>query len=238
MSDQVLFVIMPLLSATALVVAGTWRLTREHSDAARAMSATPARDGAGRYASTLIAAVLIGHVVMLAWPQRLLTWASTLSRLIALEAAYIALGVVATATLGVAIGRALRINGGRKVGDAMFTGVLLVTLVSGVGVAVLNRWALGWSAAILTPYVQSLVALQPQTNGLEGMPYLVRLHVFSSFLLVALVPFSSVFDAVQRAWDAVRMTIRVARAMLDQNEGVAATNPPEWSAPTVARRKT
>src|SRR5262245_32724094 len=190
MSDQALFAIVPLLSVVVLVVAGTRRFTQENSGAtAHAASATAARDSAGRYARTLIAAILIGHVVMLGWPQRLLAWARTLSRLVALEAIYVALGAVATVAIGIVIWRAIRTAVRASVGDVIFAALLLVTMVSGLGLAVLHRWALGWSAAILTPYVQSLVTLQPQTDGLARLPYLVRLHIFSSFLLLALLPF-------------------------------------------------
>ena len=71
-----------------------------------------------------------------------------------------------------------------------FVGVLLVAIVSGLSLAVLYRWAAAWSSVTLAPYVRSVASFQPDLRHLESMPYLVELHVFSSIVLIALLPFT------------------------------------------------
>jgi nitrate reductase gamma subunit len=91
--------------------------------------------------------------------------------------------------------------------DAAFLGVLLLTIVSGLGIAIVYRWAAAWSAVTVTRYARSILGLQPNLGPLEAMPYLVKLHIFSSFIVVALLAFTRSFDfllnAVLRAASAV-----------------------------------
>jgi nitrate reductase gamma subunit len=71
---------------------------------------------------------------------------------------------------------------------------LLLTVVSGLGIAVVYRWAAAWSAVMLTGYTRSLINLQPNLDALDGMPYLVKLHIFSSFIVIALLGFTRFID--------------------------------------------
>jgi nitrate reductase gamma subunit len=141
--------------------------------------------------------VLLGHAVMIGWPDELLAWSRNLSRAIAFEIVFFALGVCTLISVAAAIRRrAVRAPVPTGSVDAAFWGVLLVALVSGLGIAVLHRWAAAWSAVTIVHYVRSLVTLQPDLAPLEPMPYLVKLHIFSAFVLIALLPFARPVQAL------------------------------------------
>jgi nitrate reductase gamma subunit len=66
--------------------------------------------------------------------------------------------------------------------------VSFVALLSGLLTAVSYRWGSSWCAATLTPYVWSLVRGNPASALAAGLPFLVRLHVFSSPAALAMIP--------------------------------------------------
>jgi nitrate reductase gamma subunit len=199
MNDYALFTVAPLVSIVVLVGAVTLRSVHDRSVRVRPLPALSAlRRGIGRHALPAIGflGVLLGHMVMFAWPEQLLRWGRDLSRLVAFELALFAFGVAALAGVGAAIRRrVLRRSGdGAGLADAAFVGVLLLTVVSGLAIAVIYRWAAAWSAVTLTGYARSLMSLQPNPEALEGMPYLVKLHIFSSFMVIALLALTRCVD--------------------------------------------
>jgi nitrate reductase gamma subunit len=199
MNDHALFAVAPLVSIVVLVVAVTLRFVHDHSVRMRPLpSVSAARRAVGRHWLPAIGffGVLLGHVVMVAWPNQLLSWGRDLPRLVAFELALFMLGVAALVGVGAAIRRRVlrRIGDGAGLADAAFVGVLLLTVVSGLGIAVFYRWAAAWSAVTVTRYARSLLSLQPNLEALEGMPYLVKLHIFSSFIVITLLAFTRFID--------------------------------------------
>jgi nitrate reductase gamma subunit len=79
-----------------------------------------------------------------------------------------------------------------EVADALFLSLGLVAVLTGLLTAILYRWGSAWGAATLTPYLQSLAEGRPRLDFLAAMPFVVKLHVASSFIALALLPFSSV----------------------------------------------
>jgi len=162
----------------------------------RSLSSASAGWRTGRYGLPAIGflGVLLGHVVMVAWPDQLLRWDRDL---MAFELAHFALGAAALVGVAAAVRhRVLRRTGGAGLVDAAFLGVLLLTVVSGLGIAVVYRWAAAWSAETVTRYARSLLSLQPNVDALEAMPYLVKLHIFSSVIVIALLAFTRLIDVV------------------------------------------
>ena len=51
----------------------------------------------------------------------------------------------------------------------------------------LHRWGSTWGAMTLTPYIRSLLT-QPLVDSVPRMPFLIRLHVFSWFAAMAMLP--------------------------------------------------
>jgi nitrate reductase gamma subunit len=201
MTDHALFAVTPYLAGVSLVAVTLLRylLARQRGALAGGAASATAGPFRGRRAWNIgLGGLAAAHLAMLAFPQIVLAWNQHPARLMALEAVFFAFGVAALVGLlhlvvrqvgHVALSRSSLI-------DVAFLGLLLVALVSGLGVAVLYRWASSWSAVTLTPYVHSVVSLEPRIGLVQAMPYLVKLHVFSGLALFALFPFTRLVHAV------------------------------------------
>jgi len=66
--------------------------------------------------------------------------------------------------------------------------LLFTTLLSGSLTAILFRWGSSWGVITLTPYIMSLLRGRPAVELVAGLPFLVRLHVFSAFATLAALP--------------------------------------------------
>ncbi|MBO0911078.1 MAG: respiratory nitrate reductase subunit gamma, partial [Acidobacteria bacterium] len=75
-----------------------------------------------------------------------------------------------------------------EVSDTVFLALVFVVIVSGLLVAIEYRWASSWGVMTLTPYALSLLRGTPAMNFITEMPFLVQLHVLSTFAAVAVVP--------------------------------------------------
>jgi nitrate reductase gamma subunit len=138
-----------------------------------------------------VIALLLGHAGALMFPQTILAWNRIPERLYLLEALALTAALVAAAggtkLLWRHLGRSSR-SAITEVSDTIFIALLLVGIFSGLLMAVVYRWASSWGALILAPYIVSLVRARP-ANGLAAqMPFVVRLHVFSTFAAVAVLP--------------------------------------------------
>ncbi|HVP59727.1 MAG TPA: respiratory nitrate reductase subunit gamma [Myxococcaceae bacterium] len=102
-------------------------------------------------------------------------------------------------------------SGWRRIRDPRFgrlrSGLELATLFSilastfsGVVVAVADRWGSAWYTTVLVPYLRSLILLRPEVSGLSGMGYWPQAHVATSFLALALLPFSTYPPQWIRSW--------------------------------------
>ena len=120
--------------------------------------------------------------------------------------------------------------------DAAFLGTWLLTLLSGLAIAIVYRWATAWSAVTVTPYARSLLSLQPNVARLEAMPYLVKLHIFSSFIVVALLAFTRMLDVLLSAAGPRdrrgRRPVRVGRR--SSVEAATGAGPPKRPKPDMA----
>lgn len=140
-----------------------------------------------------IIAVLAGHVVAFFLPRQLLLWSSIPARRYVLEISALALGLLALVGLAAGIVRRLAVPSVRVVTspvDWVLLALLLAQVALGVGVAVMHPWGASWFAAAMTPYLWSLVLLQPDLGYVALMPLLVKLHVIGAFLLIGITPFT------------------------------------------------
>jgi nitrate reductase gamma subunit len=190
MNTAFLFQFWPYAAAVLFGV-GTlirWTATREFAGAtfdARALF---------RRARLLVLSLLLlflGHAAGLFFPRLILQWNSLPSRLYALEALAFAIGLSALLGCTLAMWRHLGNSDGpigTEMAGAAFLALLFTTLVSGALTAVLLRWGSSWGAVTLAPYTSSLLRGKPAAGLATGMPFLVRLHVFSAFATLALFP--------------------------------------------------
>jgi len=135
--------------------------------------------------------LVLGHVLILVLPRAVLALGRNPVRLYLLEALGFAAGIAALAGWGALLRRHLtRTNRSAitELSDTIFIALLLVGILSGLFMAVLYRWGSSWGAIILTPYIVSLLKLKPAAELAVQMPFLVRLHVFSVFAAIAVLP--------------------------------------------------
>jgi len=198
MKAHTLFAVAPFVSILLMAVGAALRVVYDTSIRVPPPASSAAVNGAGTnlLATIGVLGVLLGHLVMVVWPDQLLIWNRSLIRLIVFEVALVALGAAALGGAVAAVRRRVlqRTANRASLVDAAFLGTWLVTLSSGLAIAIVYRWATVWSAVTVTPYARSLLSLQPDVARLETMPYLVRLHIFSSFIVVALLAFTRMLD--------------------------------------------
>src|SRR5215813_3112905 len=135
--------------------------------------------------------LLLAHLAGLLFPQRILLWNSVPFRLYTLEIYAFGAGLAALAGWALLAWRHLRQSDasiGRQAAEAVFLSLLFTTLLSGSLTAILFRWGSSWGVITLTPYVVSLFRGRPAVDLVAGLPFLVRLHVFSAFATLAALP--------------------------------------------------
>jgi len=138
-----------------------------------------------------VALLLVVHASVLLLPQSLLAWNNNPVRLYLFEAIAFIAGLAALAGWAKLTWRQVS-HGNRSVitelSDTVFLALLFVAIASGVLMAVLYRWGSSWGALVLTPYVTSILRGRPAPGLATQMPFLVRLHVFSAFAMLAVLP--------------------------------------------------
>ena len=194
MRDQLLFAIAPSLAALACLLTATMRYVQTRRSLEAAETTTRADEPAvgltawWRYS---IAVVFLGHVLGIGFPGSLLLWNRHPLRLIALESVGLIAGTIALASL-IAMAVPRRWWTDRRYlqssADVIMATLILLELVSGLALAVRYRWASSWSGVTLTPYLRSLVALKPSVVLVARMPFVVKLHVFCAFAILAVMP--------------------------------------------------
>jgi nitrate reductase gamma subunit len=151
-------------------------------------------------------ALALLHLLLLFAPDAVLKWNRHASRLLLLEATGFAAGAICSMVVISKWRRHLFDRAGdddRALTDTVSLTLVLVSVVSGVALAVAYRWASSWSVVTLTPYAVSLARLAPRVELIAATPFVVRLHVFCSFPLVALLVFMWLGSVAHAALDRI-----------------------------------
>jgi nitrate reductase gamma subunit len=190
--DQILFVVVPRLAAlcclSALVIA---YFGRSHTRDRREPVAGERKFGhsLSRWWRYSIGLVLVGHLVGIAFPGAVMLWDRQLARLVLLECLGVTAGSVALLSLLLIPIR--RSPSSRSAFDIIAATLILLEVGSGLAVAVRYRWASSWAEVTLTPYVHSLLRFKPSVVLVAHMPFLVQLHVFCAFAILAVGPLTT-----------------------------------------------
>jgi len=196
MRDYLLFAVLPYLGGLVFVGGSVLSIARGRFDRRAAPTTRRGRfDVAWRAA---FAAIAIAHVFTLMFPGAALRWDREFSRLMLFEGTRLAAGALAAAGAVAVLAR--RLHPGhespRRVADVVAATLLVTAAASGLGVAILYRWASAWSAVTLAPYLTSLARLDPSTELVTGLPVLVKLHVVSAIAVFMVFPFTSPARAI------------------------------------------
>jgi nitrate reductase gamma subunit len=140
-----------------------------------------------------IVLILLGHLLALTLPRGLLLWNSVPIRLYLLEISGLALGLWSLFGLLVLIlrrGSEPRVRAVTTPLDWVILLLLLASVISGVVTASVYRFGSSWFTAIFTPYLLSLLSLQPRPELVAPLPWVIQLHALNFFVLLAVFPFS------------------------------------------------
>jgi|SRR6266704_246389 len=190
-----LFAAWPYIALALLVIGISVRylLDRRNMDAVTAeMSEAWSLIGGNKWWRASVLFLFLAHFAGLLFPRGIILWNGSPIRLYLLEGLAFAIGIVALASGAILLWRHLGHHSSRsavaELSDTVFLGLLFVGIVSGLLVAALYRWGSSWGAMTLSPYITSLVRGNPAAGFAVQMPFLVRLHVFSAFAVLAVLP--------------------------------------------------
>jgi nitrate reductase gamma subunit len=192
MREQLLFVVAPRLAALCCLTAAvmTFLARRGASDTPSPAAAIPqSSDALARCWRYSIGIVLVGHLLAFAFPGAVALWNRQLVRLIVLECAGVTAGTVALLSLSFTAAR--RLDRSRSSVDTVAWTLIFLEVISGLIIAVRYRWASSWAEVTLTPYLHSLLGAKPSVVLVARMPFLVQVHVFCAFAILAVVPLTS-----------------------------------------------
>jgi nitrate reductase gamma subunit len=180
-------------AAIALFVAGVvWRYRNPSTMTARSSQILESRwlaFGAVPFHAGVVT-LFLGHLVPVLIPQQWRALVSNRNALLAVETIGSAAAILCLAGLVVLFVRRAMLRPLSPLLDFVVLAILIAQVAVGLGVATMHRWGSIWSAVTTSPYLRSIVALQPDASLVAGVPPLVTLHVAGAWVVLALVPYT------------------------------------------------
>ena len=137
--------------------------------------------------------VFLGHLVVFIFPKSVLSWNSDPVRLIAHEGVAFTFAVALFVGLVALIFRRLfhpRLKVVTTRMDLFVELFLLAQVILGCWIALGYRWGSSWFAADLSPYLWSILKLNPQPEAVIAMPLVIKAHIVGAFSIVLIFPFT------------------------------------------------
>ncbi len=144
-----------------------------------------------------IITILTGHLIGFLIPAEVLAWNSQPLRLYILEVSALIFGILTfVGLISILIRRQTdpKIKIVTSPADWILLELLVLQVFSGLYVAIFNGWGSSWFASTATPYLRSLITLNPDITAIAAMPWLVKLHIISAFVMIAFFPFTRILD--------------------------------------------
>ena len=140
-----------------------------------------------------ILVLFFGHVIGFLFPRHVMMWNSMPVRLFILEATALTAGLLTLIGLvGLIVRRAdsARLRANTSPSDVLVYFCLLLSIVSGLWVALGMRWGSAWYTHTAVPYLWSLITLQPDIQRVAELPLPAQVHIGAAFLLFAVFSFT------------------------------------------------
>jgi len=137
--------------------------------------------------------LFLGHLVAFLFPKLVLSWNSDPARLIIHEGLGFTFAVAVVVGLGALILRRLTKERLQQVTTKMELFIelfLLLQVLLGCWIALGYRWGSSWFAADLSPYLWSLIKLNPQPDAVIAMPLVIQAHIVCAFSIFFVFPFT------------------------------------------------
>ncbi|MCC7463898.1 MAG: respiratory nitrate reductase subunit gamma [Gammaproteobacteria bacterium] len=196
MTDIILLVVFPYLAVVLGVGAGVYRY--RHDRFSYSSLSSQLLENRQLFWGSIpwhygITIVLLAHLVAFLVPR---AWSRIIAdpvTLYTLEVAGFVLALTALVGLLVLSVRRLsqpRIRAVSTVMDWVLLAVLLLQVALGFWVSLAYRWGADWYVHTAVPWLYSLLTLQPDTQYVASLPWVVKLHMINGFLVIALFPFT------------------------------------------------
>jgi nitrate reductase gamma subunit len=196
MFDAFLFIGLPYVAILALIVGTAYR-AHKHRFTNTALTSQFLESRSLMWGAVAwhagIFVVLAGHAVAILMPDLWLALTSNYAFLVTVEVIGIAAAMLALAGLCVLFVRRVlhaRLQRVSTVMDFAVLGLLIAQVLLGLAVAVSYRWGAVWSTQTATPYLWSLVRLQPDLALAAAMPPVMKLHLAGAFVILLMIPFT------------------------------------------------
>lgn len=140
-----------------------------------------------------ILVVLGGHMLAFLFPRELLLFNSRPLRLYILEVTALVFGLLTVVGMVASLVRRAGETKIRRVtstSDWILYAMLLVQVSSGVYVAVFHPWGSNWFASVVSPYLWSLLMLNPEFSSIAAMPLAVKIHIVNAYVVIGFFPFT------------------------------------------------
>jgi nitrate reductase gamma subunit len=194
--NQFFFVVFPYIAVVVFLVGTIYRY-RQKGFQYSSLSAQFLEGRQGFWGSVPfhwgILMVFLGHLVAFLFPEGVLAWNSAPARLIAHEGLAFTFAVAVVVGLSALILRRLLNPRLRVVTSGMDLFIelfLLAQVILGCWIALGYRWGSSWFASDLSPYLWSLIKLDPQPAAVIAMPLVIRAHIVLAFSIFLIFPFT------------------------------------------------
>jgi nitrate reductase gamma subunit len=140
-----------------------------------------------------IVTLFFGHLIGFLIPAGVIAWNDKPLRLYILEITAFAFALTALAGIIILIYRRFEIKRIRFVTtrmDVILFIILLVAILTGIYTAFFFRWGSSWFAVVMTPYLRSVFLLNPQIAAVNALPFMIKMHVVTAFILIGILPFT------------------------------------------------
>lgn len=196
MFNRIFFEIFPYLAVTVLVVVGIYRYFSDRfsfsSLSSQFLESRQLFWGSVPWHYGIII-ILLGHLIGFLIPRQVMAFNGVPLRLYILEVSALAFGIL---TLFGLVGLVVRRTTNTRVQkvtsrmDVVLLVMLLLQVVTGLYIALFDRWGSGWYVTTAVPWLWSLVKLSPETQLMASLPLMVKLHAINAFALLAVFPFT------------------------------------------------
>lgn len=147
-----------------------------------------------------IVLILLAHLFAFLFPGTTAVILGTSYRLVVLEILGLSLGLYALVGIVILIARRLPSGALARVAtspmDWILLFVLLIQVLSGVGIALADRWGSLWYLSNAVPWLWSLVRFSPDPAAVAPLSLLIKLHILNGFVVILLFPFSRLVHLV------------------------------------------
>ena len=202
MTDMILFGVFPYVAVALMIGVGIYRYCVDRyswsSQSSQFLESRVLFWGSIPWHYAILV-ILLAHFLAFLVPSGWAVVVGNPLRLYLLEVTGLALGLSTLIAVSLLIFRRAtnaRVSAVTTVIDWLVLVALLVQVATGVYIAFTLRWGSVWYLHTATPWLWSLLKLDPQVHYLAALPTVVKLHAFNAFLILALFPFSRLVHVI------------------------------------------